>query len=62
MDEKIYQYIFSLKLAGHLMMNGCRLIRLNHHLSGNGKDVYVFEKTKKVEKIVNEYMKKAKEK
>ena len=62
MDEKNYQYIFSLKLAGHLMINGCRLIRLNHHLSGNGKDVYVFEKTRKVEKIVNEYMKKAKEK
>lgn len=50
MNKKNYQYIFSLKLAGHLMMNGCKLLRLNHHLSGNGKDVFVFKKTNKVEK------------
>lgn len=54
MDKK-FKYIFSLKLAGYLMMNGQRILRINHNLSGNGKDVYVFEDTPEVCKLMSEY-------
>ena len=40
-DEK-FKYIFSLKLAGFLMMNGQRIVRINHNLNVSNKDVYVF--------------------
>ena len=53
-----FKYIFSLKLAGYLMMNGKRILRINHNLSGNGKDVYVFENTPEVCRLMSEYSKK----
>lgn len=53
-----FKYIFSLKLAGYLMMNKQRIIRINHNLSGNGKDVYVFEDTPEVCRLMSEYSKK----
>lgn len=53
-----FKYIFSLKLAGYLMMNGKRIFRINHNLSGNGKDVYVFENTPEVCQLMSEYSKK----
>ena len=31
-----FKYIFSLKLAGYLMTNGQRILRINHNLSGKG--------------------------
>lgn len=56
MKEK-FKYIFSLKLAGYLMLNGQRILRINHNLSGNGKDVYVFEDTPEVCLLMSEYSK-----
>ena len=50
-----FKYIFSLKLAGYLMTNGQRILRINHNLSGNGKDVYVFEDTPEVCRLMSEY-------
>ena len=50
-----FKYIFSLKLAGYLMMNKQRILRINHNLNGNGKDVYVFEDTPEVCQLMSEY-------
>lgn len=61
-NDKKYQYIFSLKLAGYLMMNGFRILRINHHLRFKYRDVYVFEYSEEIQKAMGEYMKiKAKE-
>lgn len=52
-----YQYVFSMKLAGILMTKGFKLLRINKHLSGNGKDVYVFEKSKEIHNEIERYIK-----
>lgn len=52
-----FKYIFSLKLAGYLMMNKQPILRINHNLSGNGKDVYVFKNTPEVCWLMSEYSK-----
>lgn len=52
-----YQYVFSMKLAGILMTKGFKLLRINKHLSGNGKDVYVFEKSKEIHDEIEKYIK-----
>lgn len=57
MEDKKFKYIFSLRLAGYLMMNGFRIIRINHNLQKLGKDVYVFEDTKEICKAMEEYTK-----
>lgn len=54
MEEK-FKYIFSLKLAGYLMMNGQRIIRINHNLNVSNKDVYVFVDTPELCKLMSEY-------
>ena len=52
-DYKKYKQIFSLQLAGYLMMNGCRLMRMHHDLKRTGRDIYLFEDTEKLnEKIL----------
>lgn len=53
--EQKFKYIFSLKLAGFLMYNGQRILRINHNLNVDGKDVYVFEDTSEVCKLMSEY-------
>lgn len=59
MEEK-FKYIFSLKLAGYLMMNGHRIIRINHNLNVQNKDVYVFMDTPELCKLMSEYSKQSK--
>lgn len=53
-DEK-FKYIFSLKLAGFLMQNGQRIIRINHNLNVPDKDVYVFIDTPELCQLMSEY-------
>lgn len=53
--EQKFKYVFSLKLAGYLMMNGHRIIRINHNLSVKDKDVYVFVNTPELCKTMTEY-------
>ena len=55
MKEEKFKYIFSLKLAGFLMVNKQRILRINHNLNGNGKDVYVFENNPEVCRLMSEY-------
>ena len=56
MEEK-FKYIFSLRLAGFLMMHGQRIIRINHNLNIDGKDVYVFIDTPELCQLMSEYSK-----
>lgn len=54
MQEK-FKYIFSLRLAGYLMMRGHRIIRINHNLNIPNKDVYVFIDTPELCRDMSEY-------
>ena len=58
MEKKKYEYIKSLRLAGYLMMNGFRIIRINHNLKVTGKDIYVFEQTEKLKEYIFRYINK----
>ena len=53
--EKKFKYIFSLRLAGYLMMNGFRILRINHNLQRIDKDVYVFEDSEEICKAMEKY-------
>ena len=55
MEDKKFKYIFSLRLAGYLMMNGFRIIRINHNLQKQGKDVYVFENSEEICRAMEVY-------
>ena len=55
MKEEKFKYIFSLKLAGYLMMNGQRIVRINHNLNVSSKDVYVFIDTPELCQLMSEY-------
>lgn len=55
MDNQKFKYIFSLRLAGYLMMNGFRILRINHNLQKHKKDVYVFEDTESLNKSMEKY-------
>ena len=58
MNEKKYEYVKSLRLAGYLMLNGHRILRINHNLEVKGKDVYVFEQSEKLSDCIFEYINK----
>ena len=58
MNEKKYQYVKSLRLAGWLMFNGFRILRIHHNLEVKGKDVYVFEQSEKLKDCIFEYINK----
>ena len=63
MKEKKYEYVKSLRLAGWLMQNGFRILRINHNLEVKGKDIYVFEQSEKLSDCIFEYIdKRTKEK
>ena len=55
MEDKKFKYIFSLRLAGFLMMNGFRILRINNNLKKKDKDVYVFENSKEHCKTMEKY-------
>ena len=55
MEDKKFKYIFSLRLAGFLMMNGFRILRINHNLQKKDKDVYIFENSKELCKTMEKY-------
>ena len=57
-EEKKYEYVKSLKLAGYLMQNGFRILRINHNLKVQGKDVYVFEQSDSLSNCIFEYINK----
>ena len=58
MEEKKYEYVKSLRLAGWLMYHGFRILRINHNLEVKGKDVYVFEQSENLSDCIFEYINK----
>ena len=52
---KMYKQIFSLRLAGYLMMNGFPIKRIHHNLKVQNKDVYLFEDTKELSDAILKY-------
>lgn len=54
-DYKMYKQIFSLRLAGYLMMNGFPIKRIHHNLKVKNKDVYLFEDTDELKQVMLEY-------
>lgn len=56
MQKKKYEYVKSLRLAGWLMYNGFRILRINHDLDVKGKDVYVFEQSDRLSDCIFEYI------
>lgn len=54
-DYKMYKQIFSLRLAGYLMMNGFPIKRVHHNLKVKNKDVYFFEDTYELTQAMLEY-------
>lgn len=56
--EQKYEYVKSLKLAGYLMMNGFKILRINHNLKVKGKDVYVFKQSDKLSDCIFTYINK----
>lgn len=63
MKTKKYEYIKSLRLAGWLMSHGFKILRINHNLKVEGKDIYVFEQSEELSKCIFDYIdKRTKEK
>ena len=54
-DYKVYKQIFSLRLAGYLMMNGFQIKRIHHNLKTKNKDVYLFEDTSELMQAIMKY-------
>jgi hypothetical protein len=62
MKEQKYEYVRSLKLAGYLMMNGFRLLRVEpNYKTRNKKDVYVFLQSEKLSEYILKYIESTKE-
>ena len=62
MKEK-YKCIYSLKLAGYLMMHGYPVRRVEHNLDRPKWDVYLFDQSEEIEETIEFYkFKKTKEK
>lgn len=56
MKEPKYEYVKSLKLAGYLMQNGFRILRVEPNTKFEEKDVYVFEQSKRLSDCIFEYI------
>lgn len=56
--EQKYEYVKSLRLAGWLMYNGFKILRINHNLEVKGKDIYVFEQSDNLSDCIFEYINK----
>lgn len=52
-----YEYVRSLRLAGYLMLNGFRILKVEpNYKMKNKKDVYVFKKSEELSKCMLEYI------
>lgn len=55
--EKDY-VVFSQRMAGFLMMNGCRLLKIKNDINTPTKFVYYFPNTEYVKSFVDQYLNK----
>lgn len=54
-DKKEMITIFSMRLAGLLMLNKCVIQGIGDNHNGSGKKVFFFNKTPQLERIVEQY-------
>ena len=50
-----FMVVYSLRMAGYLMMHGFVLMDLREHIDGSGKKVYYFINSPELVKVMNEY-------
>lgn len=50
-----FMVIFSLRMAGYLMMHGFVLMDLRDHVDGSGKKVFYFINSPELIKVMDEY-------
>lgn len=55
MKERKLKTIFSMKLAGILMQNGFVLVDMRPNTNGSGKNVFYFNDSSELEKIISQY-------
>ncbi|MED4016976.1 DUF5659 domain-containing protein [Sutcliffiella cohnii] len=55
-NDKNY-IVFSMRLAGYLMLNGCRLMKIKPSKDNPDKKVYIFPNTQEVMDHVEQYTK-----
>lgn len=55
MKNKEYKYIFSQRLAGYLMLQGFRILRINHNLNDDYKNVFVFNNSPEITQAMIDY-------
>lgn len=55
MKNKEYKYIFSQRLAGYLMLQGFRILRINHNLNDDYRNVFVFHNSKEITQAMIDY-------
>lgn len=54
-SKQKFMTVFSLRMAGYLMMHGFVLMDMRDHIDGSGKKVFYFVKSPALEKIMYEY-------
>lgn len=55
MNERKMKTIFSMKLAGLLMQKGFVLVEMKPNTNGNGKNVFYFNDSPELERVVSAY-------
>ena len=55
MNERKLKTIFSMKLAGVLMQNGFVLVDMRPNTNGSGKNVFYFNDSPELEKMINQF-------
>ena len=55
MNEKKMRTIFSQKLAGILMQKGFVLVEMRPNTNDNGKNVFYFNDSPELDKVITEY-------
>lgn len=50
-----FMVVYSLRMAGYLMMHGFVLMDLREHIDGSGKKVFYFINSPELKKVMEEY-------
>ena len=57
-----FMVVYSLRMAGYLMMHGFVLMDLREHIDGSGKKEFYFINSQKLKKVMEEYKNNRKQK
>ena len=51
-----YEYVRSMRLAGYLMQQGFKILKITQNIKFPDKDVYVFEQSEELSNCILEYI------